>query len=266
MSLRAFRLTRSILCSVAPLFAGALFMACSAGGDESTGQTSQAVTRAGRNVFHSNVTHESWHRHAGRHHGRDDGRKCHPGPLTLCPLFDSDFLGVDAGGSCAHVTTADCPDRIDTWDSAIVFDFAIAVTSDCRFGQWAPPLLSDDDVVNYLNDLVAFTLQLSGCPLEGTDTPLTFDLIPSALDGHKFTTADLDALADVYSAAVAQALSDNGSPALTTRQAKELDEKLHKLARRVPNQVHSRKYTFSTCEPAVTASTDSKDDSDLDCR
>jgi hypothetical protein len=156
-------------------------------------------------------------------------------------------------------------DRLDTWDIAIVFDFAIAVTSDCRFGQWAPPLLSDDDVVNYLNDLLAFTLQLSGCPSEDTTTPLSFDLIPAALDGHKFTTADLEALADVYSAAVAQALSDNGSPPLTARQAKELDAKLAQLARRVPRTVRSRNYTFSTCEPAVVGNSPKDDGGDL-CR
>jgi hypothetical protein len=245
-----------------------MFMACSAGSEESVGESSQAVSRAGQSAFHSHVTRQSWHRHVGHNHGGwDDGRRCHPKALSLCPTFDSDFLGVDAGKECAHVTTDACPDRIDTWDSAMVFDFAIAITSDCRFGQWAPPLLSDDDVINYLNDLVAFTLQLSGCPAEGTDTPLTFGLIPAALQGHKFTTADLDALADAYSAAIAQALSDNGSPSLTPVQSRELDEKLHRLAHRVPNQVHSRKFTFSTCDASVAASSVSQDDDrDLDCR
>jgi hypothetical protein len=268
MSLRDSRLTRALTGSLAPLLAGICFLACSASSAESSDQTSQASTAAGRGVFHSNVTRQSWHHHVGENHGGwDDERRCHPGPLALCPLLDTDFIGVDAGPSCANVTTTDCPDRVDTWDDAIVFDFAVALSADCRFGQWAPPLLTDTDVTNYLNDLLAFTLQLFGCPLDGTTTRLTFGLIPSALQGHKFTTADLDALSDTYAAAVEQALSDNGSPALTTEQAKSLDLKLGRLARRVPHTVRSRHFTFSTCaagSPDGNAPAD--DDGDVDCR
>jgi hypothetical protein len=237
-------------------------MACSAGGEDSVAQTSEAVKAGG--AFHSHVTRQNWRHHVGHRHHNDDGHGCRPKSLDLCPTFDSDFIGVDAGASCAHITTPECPDRVDTWDSAIVFDFAIAVTSDCRFGEWSNGLLTDDDVINYLNDLTAFTLQVSGCPSSDTTTPLSFDLIPSALDNHKFTTADLDALVDIYSASVAQALSDNGSPALTARQAKELDAKLTQLARRVDNVNRSRKYTFSTCEPTVVGS--NPKDSDDACR
>jgi hypothetical protein len=268
MPFRASSLTRAFIGSVAPAIVGALFMACSAAPAESVGETGQAVAGAGRGLFHSNVTKESWHRHAGHNHGRwDDERRCHPRALALCPLFDSEFLGVDAGPACASVTTPDCPDRVDSWDLAIVFDFAIALSGDCRFGQWAPPLLTDDDVANYLNDLLGFTLQLFGCPIEGTDSKLTFGLIPSPLQGHKITTADLDALSDAYVAAVEQALADNGSPALTADQAKALEAKLDRLAHRVPGKVHSRKFTFSTCAAGEAASDGRPDDDrDLDCR
>lgn len=236
-------------------------MACAASPsgttDDATASTSQALS-AEAGVLHSHVTRSSFHHGPSRHHGRDDGH-CHHRPLDLCPLFDNEFIGEDGGASCAHVTTDTCPDRVDTWDSVIVFDFAIAITSDCRFGQWAPPLLSDTDVADYLNDLLAFTLQFFGCPAEGTTDKLAFGLIPAALDGHRFTTADLKALSDAYSAAVAQALSDFGLPPLTDRQAREIDAKLDRLAQHVPGQVRSRRFDFSTCSPDVPASIDFSD-------
>jgi hypothetical protein len=225
--------------------------------DESAATTSEALSSPGEGVFHSHVTRASWHHGPSRYHGGwDDGHRCHPRPLDLCPLFDEDFLGEDGGAACEHATTDACPDRVDTWDSLIVFDFAIAVTSDCRFGQWAPPLLSDTDVVDYLNDLSAFTLQLFGCPAEGSSDKLTFDLIPSVLDSHHVTTADLKALTDTYVAAVAQSLSDSGLPPLSNAQTQALTDKLTRLAQRVPHQVRSRKFDFSTCTTDAPATTD----------
>jgi hypothetical protein len=157
---------------------------------------------------------------------------------------------------------------VDTWDNSIVFDFAVALTGDCRFGQWAPPLLSDTDVVNYLNDLLAFTLQFFDCPLEGTTGKLTFGLIPSALQSRTFTTADLDALVDTYVAAVTQALSDQGAPALSADQTRAINTKLMRLAHHVPGTVRSNNFTFSTCAPGTsTPDPDSTpDDDDNDCR
>jgi hypothetical protein len=227
--------------------AGVLLAACGGTTGEATGETTQAATSS-VGLLHSHVTKSTWKAEVGQNHGGwDDPNSCHPAPLAICPLFDADFIGVDAGAGCAHVTTPACPDRVDTWDNAIVFDFAIAITSDCRFGQWAPPLLTDTDVANYLNDLLAFTLQFFGCPEQGTTGRLTYGLIPSALQSHAFTTADLDALADAYGAAVAQALSDNGSPPLSAAQTKSLDAKLTRLAHRVPGRVKSNAFTFSTC-------------------
>ncbi len=239
--------------------------ACSGGASEGTGAANQAATSSG--ILHSQVTKQSWRPHVGQNHGRwADDRVCHPASLALCPYFDAQFLGVDAGAGCAHVTTPACPDRVATWDNTIVIDFAIALSSDCRFGQWGPPLLSDADTTNYLNDLLAFTLQFFGCP-EGTTAPLTFGLIPSALLSHSFTRADLDALSDTYAAAVAQALSDNGSPPLKPAQAKALDAKLNRLAHMVPDQVKSGAFTFSTCAPDSGALAPDKtaDDEDVSC-
>jgi hypothetical protein len=236
-----------------------------AGGDgtagETTGTASEAINSLG--ILHSHVTHGSMHRKPSLH-GFDRGHGCHPRPFDLCPLFDDEFLGDDGGPACASVTTPNCPDRVDTWDDLFVIDFAIAITGDCRFGQWGPPLLTDTDVANYLNDLLGFTLQFMGCPVEGTTTPLTYGLIPSALAGDRFTTADLNALSNAYVAAVQQGLSDSGLPALSDQQIRDMHLKLDRLASRVPNVKHSRKFTFSTC-------TDGGDDTgsdnlaDFDC-
>jgi hypothetical protein len=270
MSLRDSRLTRALCGSVAPLIASVFFVACGgAAPGDTTGTTSQADTASGEGMFHSHVTKESWHRAMGENHGRwDDERRCHPGALDLCPMLDTQFIGVDAGEACEHVTTTACPDRVDTWDVTIVIDFAIALSGDCRFGQWVPPLLTDTDVTNYLNDLLAFTLQFYGCPAEGTTGKLTFGLIPSALASRHFTTADLDALADLYSAAIVQALSDNGSPPLTAEQKHTIDLKLARLAHRVPHKIRSKNFTFSTCaaDAGDLGADTTPDDDDLDCR
>jgi len=236
--------------SVAPLLASFFFVACSGGTEGPVGTTSEAVSSSDPGLFQTGLTRATWHQACGvgSRSEFDDGIGCRPGPLDLCPLFDSEFIGVDGGAACAHVTTDTCPDRVDTWDISIVLNFAISVSGDCRFGQWAPPLLTASDVATYLNDLLAFTLQFFGCPEEpGTTGPLTFGLIPAALAGDRFTTADLDALSDAYFAAVQQALADNGSPPLTNEQAFLVQSKLHRLARRVPNTAVSPQFNFSTC-------------------
>ena len=51
-------------------------------------------------------------------------------------------------------------------------DFAIGL--DCRFGQWTPPTFPVGAIVDYLNDLLAFTLEIMGCPFQGLQAgPLT---------------------------------------------------------------------------------------------
>jgi hypothetical protein len=265
MSLRDSRRTRATLSlSLSPLLAGCL-LACSAEtGVNPSAATSQPDT-AGTGVLHSHVTRATWHPVVGNNHVGWDA-SCHPAPLALCPLFDTD-TGIAANEDvCATVTTPACPDRVDTWDDLMVIDFAIALTSDCRFGKWAPPLLTDTDVVNYLNDLLAFTLQFFGCPIEGTTGKLTFGLVPSALLGHRFTSADLDALADTYSAAVGQALSDLGAPPLTADQASLINAKLTRLSHHVPNTVHSSAFTFSTCAPGTATDDTTADPEDVSCQ
>jgi hypothetical protein len=170
---------------------------------------------------------------------------------SICTQFDDDFLGVASGAACAHSSGPTCPDRVDTWDNTIVFDFAIALTSDCRFGHFSDgTVLSSSDVADYLNALLPYTLTFLGCPIPGSGVgPLAFGLIPPSLQSSTFTTADLNAMSALYSAAIAQALSDNGSPPLTRLQTLAIDAKLLVEELTVKNVVRSSKFTYSTCTP-----------------
>jgi hypothetical protein len=174
---------------------------------------------------------------------------CPIAPLAMCPQLDLAFIGESLGSACDLVSTPDCAfTRAETWDNTIVIDFATAISNDCRFGQWSTGLLTEEDVVDYLNDLLGFTLYFYGCPATGTVTgPLDFGLIPAALASRTFTTADLAALSAAWSAAIAQALSDNGSPPLSAAQVNAINAQLAFLASRVPGTVNSPKFTFSTC-------------------
>jgi hypothetical protein len=174
---------------------------------------------------------------------------CPIAPLALCPLMDLNFLGESQGSACDLVSSPDCTvNRVDTWSNTFTLDYAIAVSGDCRFGQWAS-LLNSSDVATWLNDLLAFNLYFFGCPATGTVTaPLSFSgLIPEALASRTFTTADLGALSATFSAAIAQGLSDNGSPPLTAAQAASVNAQLAALAAAYPNKVTSSTFTFSTC-------------------
>lgn len=254
---------RRLLCgSVAPLLASFLAVACSSGSTGPVSSTSEAVSDPG--FFHSGITRQNWHAVCGNgsHKQFDDGNGCRPGPFDLCPYFDSQFIGEDGGAVCAHQTLDTCPDRVDFWANPITIQFVIAASGDCRFGGW-DALLTASDVATYLNDLIAFTLQFFGCPVEpGTTGPLTYGLIPVALAGQEFTTADLDVLSDEYLGAVQSALADNGSPPLTNEQVFEITAKLSRLAHRVPTRVRSNDFNFSTCAPdagAPAAEPDSDD-------
>lgn len=173
---------------------------------------------------------------------------CPIAPLALCPLLDEQFLGESQGAACDLVSSPDCAEnRVGTWANTITLDYAIAVSGDCRFGQWAS-LLNSSDVATWLNDLLAFNLYFFGCPATGTVTgPLSYALFPPALASRTFTTADLTALSATFSAAIAQALSDNGSPPLSADQTNAINAQLAFLASKVPGTVNSPNFTFSTC-------------------
>jgi hypothetical protein len=173
---------------------------------------------------------------------------CPIAPLALCPLLDLNFLGESQGSACDLVSSPDCTEnRVDTWSNAIALDYALGAANDCHFGGWAG-LLTGGDVADWLNGLLAFNLYFFGCPATGTVTgPLAFQLVPPALASHTWTTADLNLLSTFYSAGVAQALSDNGSPPLTAAQAAAVNAQLAALVAAFPNKVTSSNFTFSTC-------------------
>lgn len=260
-------LTRALCGSVAPVLALALMGGCSGGaggGPEATSKSSQPILR-------TDVTERDYHPEVGHDRGPwDDEKRCHPAPLLLCNYFDDQVLGGDGGPACLTQTTLSCPDRIDTWDNFFVFAYATAESADCRFGQWGPPVLTTQGVIDFLNNLVAFTLDVFGCPAAGTNGQLTFALFPPVYAGTHFTTADLDAMGDDYIQGIQQGLSDLGIPQLTVTQVGQLEAKMHRMARRVPGVIHSRHYTFSTCAPGTvstepTNDIDDVDEGDVDC-
>ncbi len=172
---------------------------------------------------------------------------CPPPPLALCPTFDA-RLGSPEPAQCDTLTTNACSDRLSGWVSTIVFDFASAVSNDCRFGQWVPPTFPAQASTDYLNALSPFTLQLFGCAFQGTLVGPIFDgLVPTFFSSHQFTTADLDALSSSYVAAVQQALSDAAAPPLSAAQLTALQAQLAYAQSKVPHTVSSSTLTFSTC-------------------
>lgn len=245
--------------SVAALLASVFFAGCSGGTGSPVGTTSGAASASDDGLFHTGITRANWHPGVGNGSRPefDNGVGCRPEPLDLCPLFDEEFIGVDGGASCAHVTTSSCPDRVDTWGTSFVIAFAESVSTDCRFAQWGAALADVNDggsanLAQYLNDLLAFTLKFFGCPVEPTPTPrdpFSYGLIPFVLEGDRFTTADLDALSDEYLAGVQQALAASGAAPLTDEQVFLVQAKLRRLARRVPKTVVSRDFNFSSCAP-----------------
>jgi hypothetical protein len=187
------------------------------------------------------------------------GEHCPPPPLSLCPAYDALF-GFSDPASCNAVTTLqpNCAfDRLSAgpqgWGQTIPNDFGNINFVDCRFGQWNNEPIVDEFTVTVLNQwfeaLDLFTLQLLGCPLVGTvDGPLSFPLIPP-IPSLTFTTADLQALSEEYVQGISQALSDNGSPALTAAQTSAFNAQLAYAASHVPGVKRSSTLTYSTCTP-----------------
>ncbi len=180
------------------------------------------------------------------------GTSCPPAPLNLCPTFDTLF-GLTEPASCATSSSVACGgDRFATWDGAIENDWFNINAADCRFGQWNdPPIVNMFTVVGFFQQDLAFRLfmlQLFGCAEAGNlDGPLGFPLIPPDLAKLKFTTADLAALQQELVQAIGQALSDNGSPALTAAQTTAINAQLSSATKRVAGVTSSSSLTYSTC-------------------
>jgi hypothetical protein len=178
---------------------------------------------------------------------------CPIAPLALCPTLDFAFTGANEPSSCDIISTPDCAfDRSNTWGFFILVDFANTVFADCRFGKWfsGSGALTEDQIVQYVNDLNVFGMYFFGCPATGTVTgPLSFSLIPEAFAGKTFTTADVAALSADYEAGIAQAFVDGGaSPPFTSAQNASVATQINFLAGRVPGLVTSSSFTYSTCQ------------------
>lgn len=174
---------------------------------------------------------------------------CPPAPLDLCPTLDADFDLASLGDVCvADITTNSCIDRLDVWDSSILFSFLELTSADCRFGQWTG-LFTPTTINEFITEVEFFVVYLAGCPYVGTQVgPLEDGLVPQPLvaQGLKFTTADVQALSEDFLTATEQTLSGNGTP-LTSAQISALQAQLAYVQANVPNVVASSTLNFSTC-------------------
>jgi hypothetical protein len=176
---------------------------------------------------------------------------CPPAPLELCPTLDSLF-GISEPASCNTVSSIPCLyDRTIAY-LGILFDWQTLNASDCRFGLWqVPPISNMFTEVGLQEQTFSFQIdemQLHGCALAGNLVgPLPFFLIPPDLAKLSFTTADLAALIDELTTSINQALADNGSPPLSPAQTTAIQGQMASAASRVPGVKSSSTLTYSTC-------------------
>jgi hypothetical protein len=125
--------------------------------------------------------------------------------------------------------------------------------NDCRVNAiGGPPVLNATDVLDYQNQLTAWTLAFFGCPEPGADLgPFSgFGLIPKPLSGHAFTTADAQLLEDLFVASIDQALSDTGASMLTVDQTTQVRASLASWATALGPTVSS---AYSYADPTSCA-------------
>jgi hypothetical protein len=189
-------------------------------------------------------------------------------PLNLCDTFDQLFGIVPDGGelaACATATPANiCPDRIDNWVEAILDAYGTppGATTDCNISALLNAsndagtggLLSTAEADNYsVYQLETYILSFIGCPSPGAGSGPDggvvppFGLIPEALAGGVFTTADLSLLSTYWSLAIQNAVSQTTGVLLTAEQISAIQGELDCEAALEPGVVQSTRYNYSTC-------------------
>ena len=197
-------------------------------------------------------------------------------PPNLCGVLDGDFGTIIAPGSSvisqettridgnANDDSGACP-PVGSWAGQVQTNFGVA---DCRLGNFYEGFNGTIGAA-YGSDLAGWVQGVLGCPYATADGgPLGYDLIPSTLAGHTFTTADLDLLSSLFVQSINSTiagqipLADGGGSALTDAQNEALLNYLHYLETTVPSVVQSSVYTLSTCP--VDAGTDAPADAQAD--
>jgi hypothetical protein len=190
-------------------------------------------------------------------------------PLHLCETFDQIFGDYPDGGEPAACSTATpnniCPARIVDWGGFILDAFGGGpAATDCNISALLSPemdggtgLLSTDAYNNYTNyQIETYILSFLGCPAPGAGSGAdggavpSFGLIPAALAGGVFTTADLSLLSTYWSLALQTAVSMNATgsvTSLTGEQIAAIQAELECEAALEPGVVPSAKYNYSTC-------------------
>jgi hypothetical protein len=192
-----------------------------------------------------------------------------PSPLQMCEALDAIFGAVPDGGEpeiCATETSSACPDRADDWVGPIIQEFGNCPgttapangPSDCRVfeifnTQDNGGLLTLAELTDWSNTVLpAFVLAFFGCPATGADAgPLAYGLLPTALAGDVFTTADLNLISYYFSWSVQQAVSDYGiGPSLDSDQTAAIEARLAYL-QTTASPINSTQYSHAeTCTDA----------------
>jgi hypothetical protein len=185
--------------------------------------------------------------------------------LNLCDAFDQIFGIADGGepSSCATETNGNCPARGTGWDVPIVQAFGGGPAfTDCRVNSLFTEsdggggLLSSDAFNDYTsNQLEAYVFDFLGCPVTGGDagtdggTIPPFGVIPAALAGDVFTTADISLLSSDWLQAIEAAVAGAGGSVstLTAAQISAIKAELACEASMESGIVKSSKYNYSTC-------------------
>jgi len=182
-----------------------------------------------------------------------------PAP-ALCSTYDDAWLNY-AGDSPPppDASVADAVfDRLYTWAGDVGSNgFYTAVSQDCRLANFFSSIPSQDDRISYGNNLSGWLEMLVGCPdlgpLDGG--PIGYSIIPDALAGHTFTTADLDLLSSLMVNALDTSLQSYGGPALTSDERAAITALLAYYQKTVSNQDVSDVYSLASCPDAGDSGT-----------
>lgn len=200
--------------------------------------------------------------------------------LALCPFLDTNAFDDQDGGQCVNFTdpnNASCPDRIGTWSSEFTNDFELSLPMtmsdgtmqpDCRIynSVFAPIFGNQTLIQDYSNQLLAFNVDLFGCPAVGSDAGVTggYGLIPGPLVNHVFTSADTDLLSSLYLQSVENDIINNGgTDPLTQGQIDAITAELARRAATLPGYHVSTAYSDpSACAADAGSDSPSSDASD----
>jgi hypothetical protein len=180
-----------------------------------------------------------------------------PMALNLCGLLDSFWDNeVRSDPTSWPLTIIDGPygllaDGGPNPDPDVGFIGYVNV-ADCNVGKVFDP--NSVDYGAWANQLVPFEYRFFGCPDNGADAGVGFELVPPNLYGQPFGPDDLKRLGDWYVSSVIQAVANqsanNTNALLTGDQIDQIQAEMDYQETLYPNIVAVPGYHYSTCVDA----------------